>query len=203
MFFNQTTADKYAVGVLRTPMAVELDPSLQLIAEQQARASHEGWMKSKAAQGYVYGPVTNDDPSAGQLTSPLLVPYDKLDDATKQSNIANAVAVIRIMRDKEVSFVSFTDVILYPLAKQIHDEWAREKIKAGWKWGPKTDKANKIHRDLVPFEVLATIPELKDDITYDVDTARQIIINMLTVNDIFPLIRDLAKFRMAQATASA
>lgn len=203
LFFNQKTADQYAERVVRTPRAVELDPSLQIIAEQQARASHEGWMKGKMAKGYVYGTVTNDDPSAGPLTNPLLVPYDELDEATKRSNIANAVAVIRIMREKEVSFVSFTDVILYPLAKQIHDEWAREKIKAGWKWGPKTDKANKIHRDLVPFEVLATTPELKDDITYDVETARTIIINMLTVNDVFPIISNLAKFKMEQAATCA
>ena len=127
MFFNQATADKYAKKVICKPLAVDLDPSLMLIAEQQARASHEGWMAGKLAQGYVYGPVTNDDPDKGQLTNPLLIPYDELDEATKQSNIANAVAVIRIMRDKGCTFVNFTQVILYPLAKQIHDEWAREK----------------------------------------------------------------------------
>jgi len=203
MFFNKATATKYAESMVRKPLTIELEPSLQHIAETQARASHEGWMAGKKAKGYVYGPVTNDDPSKGPLTTPLLVPYDELDEATKQSNIANAVAVIRILRDKDCSFVNFTQVILYPLAKEIHDEWAREKLNAGWKWGPETDKANKIHRDLVPFEVLATTPSLKGDIAYDVDTARQIIIKMISDNDVFPVISSLAKFKLDTATTPA
>lgn len=196
MKFDKKTAARYAEKVLKKPLMVELEPSLMVIAEQQARASHEGWVKGKMSQGYVYGPVTNDDPANGQLTNPLLVPYDELDEATKESNIANAVAVISIMRDKGCSFVNFTKMILYPLAKQIHDEWSREKIKAGWTWGPVTDKANKIHRDLVPFEVLATTPELKEDISYDVDTAREIIEKMISDNDVFPVIQSLAEFHL-------
>ena len=194
MLFNQLTATLYAKSLTRKPTAIELEPSLAAIALGQARASHAGWVKSKELQGYVYGPVTNDDPEKGPLTNPLLVPYDELDDATKQSNIANAVAVIRILRDKGCSFVNFTQVILYPLAKQIHEEWSREKLAQGWVWGPVTDKANKIHRDLVPFEVLAaTLPE---DIKYDVDTARQIIIKMITDNDVFIVIQNLAAFQL-------
>ena len=203
MFFNAATASKYAEMVTRKPLAVELEPSLMIIAEQQARASHEGWMAGKIAQGYTYGPVTNDDPEKGPLTNPLLVPYDELDEATKQSNIANAVAVIRILRDKGCTFVNFTQVILYPLAKQIHDEWSREKINAGWKWGPETDKPNKIHRDLIPFEVLATNKKLKKDIEYDVDTARKIIIQMISDNDVFPVIESLASFQLETASSLA
>ena len=195
--FNADTATKYAEKVLRKPTAVELEPQLQLIAEQQARSSHEGWMAGKMAKGYVYGPETNDDASKGRLTNPLLVPYDELPDDVKASNIANAVAVIAILRDKGCSFVNFTRVILYPIAKQVHDEWAREKLAAGWKWGPVTDKAAKVHRDLVPFEVLATNPELVDDIQYDVDTAREIIVKMISDNDVFPVITSLASFALA------
>lgn len=202
MRFDENTARKYADKVMVKPMAIELEPELMLIAEQQAKASHEGWMAGKAAKGYVYGPETNDDPAKGQLTNPLMVPYDQLPDDVKESNIANAVAVIKIMKSKGCTFVNFTQMILYPLAKQIHDEWCREKLKSGWVWGPVTDKANKIHRDLVPFEVLATTPELKDDIAYDVDTARQIIIKMLTDNDVFPVISSLAQFRLDDAAVA-
>ena len=196
MNFNERIAAQYATKVTRKAPAVELEPQLQLIAEQQARASHEGWMEGKKLQGYVYGPVTNDDPEKGPLTNPLLVPYDELSDEDKQSNIANAVAIIKILRDKDCSFVNFTKVILYPIAKQVHDEWAREKLNAGWKWGRVTDKANKIHRDLVPFEVLAATPELVGDIKYDVDTARSIIIKMINDNDVFPVFTSLAKFQL-------
>ena len=194
MMFNKQTAESYAAKVIRKPMAVELDPQLQLIAESQARASHKGWMEGKMAKGYVYGPAVNDDPSKGQLTHPLLVEYDELSPEDKQANIANAVAVISILRDKGVSFVGFTRMILYPIAKQVHDEWARQKIAAGWSWGPTTDKANKIHRDLVPFEVLATT--YPEDIKYDVDTAREIIIKMISDNDVFPVVSSLAAFKL-------
>lgn len=196
MNFNERIAAQYAIKVTQKAPAVELEPHLQIIAEQQARASHEGWMEDKKLQGYVYGPVTNDDPEKGPLTNPSLVPYDELSDEDKQSNIANAVSIIKILRDKDCSFVNFTKVILYPIAKQIHDEWAREKLNAGWKWGRVTDKANKIHRDLVPFEVLAATPELVGDITYDVKTARKIIIKMINDNDVFPVFTSLAKFQL-------
>ena len=198
MFFEEKTAKRYAQRVIQQPLTCELEPELMEIAESQARASHEGWRKGKIAQGYIYGETTNDDPKAGPLTNPLLVPYDELSEEVKQSNIANAAAVIRIMRDKGCSFVNFTQFILYPLAKQIHDEWSREKIKNGWTWGPVTDKANKIHRDLVPFEVLATT--YPEDIKYDVDTAREIIIKMISDNDIFPIIKNLANFKLSPVT---
>ena len=172
---------------------------LSLIAERQARASHEGWMKGKIAQGYVYGSLTNDDPKAGPLTNPLLVPYDELPEEVKASNIANAVAVLKILKSKKVTFVDFTKVILYPLAKSIHDEWCREKISQGWTWGPKTDKANKIHRDLVPFETLAMNPELRGDIQYDVDTAKEIIVKLVSEADIFPVVSDLSLFALEAA----
>ena len=197
MTFNETTAREYAQKVVERPLAAELEPDLKAIAEQQARASHEGWLAGKKAQGYVYGLTTNDNPRKGPLTNPLMVPYDELSESDKQSNIANAVAIISILRDMDCSFVSFTKAILYPIAKHVHDEWSREKIKQGWTWGPVTDKANKIHRDLVPFEVLATDPDLVGDIQYDVDTAREIIIKMISSNDVFPVITNLAMFQIA------
>lgn len=200
MKFDVKTATRYAESVNRKTVSIELEPSLRLIAENQAKASHEGWIMGKKDKGYTYGPVTNDDPTKGALTNPLMVPYDELPDEVKENNVANAVAVIKIMRDKGCSFVNFTQAILYPLAKQIHDEWSREKLNVGWIWGPVTDKANKVHRDLVPFEVLATTPELVDDIAYDVDTARQIIIKMISDNDVFPVIQNLAMFKLEDVT---
>lgn len=200
--FNQATAERYAESVIKRPDLVELDSELMAIAEQQARASHEGWMAGKALQGYVYGEETNDDPEKGPLTNPLMVPFDALSTEVKNSNIANAIAVISIMRDKGCAFVGFTQNILYPLAEQIHDAWCIEKINQGWVWGEVTDKANKIHRDLIPFDVLASTPELQGDIVYDVDTARQIIIKMIADNDIFPVIQNLAKFKMAGRVVS-
>lgn len=175
----------------------KIAPNIKAIAEKQARASHEGWMKGKIDQGYVYGPTTNDDPSKGKLTNPNLVPYDELSEETRESNVANATAVLQIMQDKGCMFVEFTSCILGPIADAVHNAWSREKFENGWQWGPITDKAKKIHRDLVPFEVLASDPELVGDIQYDIDTAREIIIKMIVESDIFPLIMSTEKFMEA------
>ncbi len=188
--------ESYREQVLRRESKSEIAPNIKAIAEKQARASHEGWMKGKIAQGYVYGPTTNDDPQKGPLTNPNLVPYDELSEETRRSNVANATAVLQIMQDKGCMFVSFTHGIIYPLAKEIHDEWCREKFQNGWQWGPITDKAKKIHRDLVPFETLAMDPELVGDIAYDVDTAKEIIIKMIVESDIFPLIMSTENFKL-------
>jgi len=41
------------------------------------------------------------------------------------------------------------------LARNVHDRWARERIAAGWRWGPSRDDAAKTHPDLVPYDQLA------------------------------------------------
>lgn len=203
MKFDQHTAEVYAEKMMSKKLDVILEPELCEIAEQQARASHEGWLKGKAEQGYIFGIETNDDPTKGPLTNPLMVPYDQLPCEAKQSNIQNAVSVLQILKSKGCEFVNFTEYILYPIAKGIHDEWCREKLRNGWVWGPITDKSKKVHRDLIPFEVLASDPELKKDIKYDVDTARSVITQMLVDNDVYTLIGNLAQLNLAVATTAA
>lgn len=195
--FNIETAEKYRRDLETRVLAADLSPELLLVAEKQARASHEGWLAGKRAQGYVYGTTTNDDPEKGPLTNPNMVDFDELDEATKKSNISNAVSVIKILRTKNVTFVDFLECILHPIAKEIHDEWCKEKFAAGWTWGEKTDKAKKIHRDLVPFEVLLADPELRGDVQYDIDTARQILIALIKDANVFPVIPSLEAFSIA------
>jgi len=195
--FNIETANEYRRILEARELAVDVSPELILIAEKQARASHEGWLAGKRAQGYVYGPETNDNPEKGPLTNPNMVSFDELDENTKKSNISNAVAVIKILRTKNVTFVDFLECILHPIAKEIHDEWCKEKFAAGWTWGEKTDKAKKIHRDLVPFEVLLSTPELRGDVQYDIDTARQILIALIKDANVFPVISSLEAFSLA------
>lgn len=40
------------------------------------------------------------------------------------------------------------------LAKNTHDNWAKERIKEGWKYGHKRDDRKKEHPCLVPYEEL-------------------------------------------------
>ena len=190
--FNAKTAEAYAEQLKREKTAIELAPELMLVAERQARSSHEGWVKGKKARGYIYGPKTNDDPNKGPLTNPLLLPYEDLPQEVKDSNIANAVTVLNILNKRGVKWVDFTKMVLYPIAKEIHDDWCREKLQNGWVWGPITDKEKKIHRDLVPFKTLVMNPDLRGDIQYDIDTAKQILIDMISNVDLFPIIPDLA-----------
>ena len=46
------------------------------------------------------------------------------------------------------------------------------------------------------FEELAADPDLKEDISYDVDTARQVLIQMIKSANIFPVIQSLEKFKL-------
>jgi hypothetical protein len=43
-----------------------------------------------------------------------------------------------------------------------HDEWMKEKIEAGWKYGPVKDSDKKEHPCLVPFEELPIEQQAKD-----------------------------------------
>ena len=173
-----------------------LPPEIAEVALKLAKANHEGWMKGKMAKGYVYGVKTNDDPANGPLTSPLLVPFEDLDDETKLANIANVEAIVRIMTNKGCIFMDFS-MVLYAMAKEIHDDWCSQKFASGWVWGEVTDKPNKVHRDLRPFEELLADPNLAHDVDYDVDTARQTLIMMIAQCDIFPAILNPAAFALA------
>lgn len=166
---------------------MELEPKLKEIVASKARASHEGWLAAKAEQGYVYGPTTNDDPNAGALTNPNMVEWDELDEETKSANVDNAEAIVKLMKfHMGAEFQSF-DVLVRRLAAEIHDEWCRTKLKDGWIWGPITDKEHKVHRDLLPFRELLNDPVLCVDCRYDVDTAKQFLISLITEADIFPV----------------
>lgn len=52
-------------------------------------------------------------------------------------------------------------------AKEEHAIWASLKIKDGWKYGPVTDRANKIHNCLVPYENLNFYQRLKDHLVIE------------------------------------
>jgi len=41
------------------------------------------------------------------------------------------------------------------LAKNTHDNWARQRMLEGWHFGPQRDDARKEHPCLVPYEQLA------------------------------------------------
>jgi hypothetical protein len=58
---------------------------------------HDRWMAGKAALGYVYGSVRNDDAGKGQLTHPDMLPWDKLTPASQQKDIDTARNIIPLL----------------------------------------------------------------------------------------------------------
>jgi hypothetical protein len=54
------------------------------------------------------------------------------------------------------------------LAENSHDQWARQRIKDGWKYGPRRDDAKKEHPCLIPY---AELPESEKE--YDRNSAME------------------------------
>ncbi|HYO63392.1 MAG TPA: RyR domain-containing protein [Pyrinomonadaceae bacterium] len=60
------------------------------------------------------------------------------------------------------------------LAMNAHENWARQRISEGWRYGPCRDDARKEHPGLVPYEQLSDSEKEYDRITA-VETLRVII----------------------------
>ena len=67
------------------------------------------------------------------------------------------------------------DALVEQLAENNHDHWARQRIEAGWTYGPQRDDARKTHPDLVPYRHLAE-DEKEYDRTSVVETLKAILI---------------------------
>lgn len=52
------------------------------------------------------------------------------------------------------------------MAKNVHEEWAKNRMEQGWTWGPARDDEHKYHPCLVEYEQL---PEIEKE--YDRNTA--------------------------------
>lgn len=62
------------------------------------------------------------------------------------------------------------------LARNTHENWARQRIEDGWKYGPRRDDARKEHPNLVPYEELS-----EGDRDYDRRTAVQVLKTILVL----------------------
>lgn len=60
-------------------------------------------------------------------------------------------------RPIDTSGVTLTEEILELtelLARNAHDNWAKQRVLDGWTYGPQRDDSAKKHPDLVPYEEL-------------------------------------------------
>jgi hypothetical protein len=60
------------------------------------------------------------------------------------------------------------------LAKNTHENWAKQRMAEGWRWGPRRDDAKKEHPSLVPYEQLSE-SEKEYDRTTAMETVKTIL----------------------------
>ena len=74
-----------------------------------------------------------------------------------------------------VTLPQHLSALVEQLAENNHDHWARQRIEAGWTYGPQRDDDRKTHPDLVPYEDLPE-GEKEYDRTSVVETLKVILI---------------------------
>jgi hypothetical protein len=137
------------------------------LLEKLAEAAHEVFCEGLREQGYIYGPQT--DPEGKTHNS--LKPYQDLPEYEKESNrdnvrdIANKLAAVGYVmvpaRSNEPPF-DFPGDDLEFLAELEHQRWMKEKINAGWKYAPSTEKEEKLHSALLEWDELPEGEKGKD-----------------------------------------
>lgn len=135
--------------------------------EKMAAAVHEVFGEDLKAKGYHYGPVTDEE----KKTHSSLMPYAELPEDEKEQNRANvrdiaakltlAGYVMRPARSNEPLF-DFPGKDLETLAEMEHERYMQQKLAAGWKYGPKTDKSKKVNSTLVDWKQLPEVEKEKD-----------------------------------------
>lgn len=126
------------------------------VLERLAKAAHEVYCKEQAALGWKYGSAKNEETKE----NPSLVEYERLPEDEKEQNrgqvrdipakLSHAGCYMVPAREGEPPFV-FPLKVLEELASMEHTRWMREKVRDGWRSGPKTDRPKKLHKCLLPW----------------------------------------------------
>jgi hypothetical protein len=104
-------------------------------------------------------------------TNPAAVPYHHLPNYLKEQNRDNvrdmanklALAGYSISRSHDEKHpVDFSDPLVEQMARQEHRRWMNVTLANGWRYGPETDRAQKLHSSLVPWEALPESEKRKD-----------------------------------------
>ena len=116
------------------------------------------------------------DKSAG---SPVMLPWSELAETYKRSNRAQADDLIRKLERVDCGYrpmtttaraaLRFSSREVELLAELEHERWMKEKLDAGYSYGPERGEERRTHPDLVPWRVL---PEKSRQ--YDRDTVTAI-----------------------------
>jgi hypothetical protein len=120
----------------------------------------------------------------------VLKSWTELSEPYQRSNLGQADDIIRKLetigcryrpaRDGKPDTVRFSEKEIELLAESEHERWMKEKLEAGYAYGPKLDDELKVHPRLVPWselpedfrqynrEAVAGIPEILSDAQFEV-----------------------------------
>jgi voltage-gated potassium channel Kch len=127
--------------------------------EQLARSIHSAYVAMETAKG------------ATSATNPSMVPWEKLPENLRQSNIVQAadigakmeeIGAIVVPQSASAPVFAFTDPEIEHLAQLEHQRWVREKLAEGWRYGEPRDDERKIHPDLRDWDYLSDAAKDKD-----------------------------------------
>ncbi len=136
---------------------IELEGEL---LERLAEAVHEVFCDKLRARGLRRGAYTNE---RRKLHS-ALVPFAELPADEREQNRGNArdipnklaaAGYVMLPARSNAPPFSFPGPDLDRLAEMEHERWMNAKLAAEWRWARTTDKAKRLHRDLLPWVRLA------------------------------------------------
>lgn len=144
---------------------VELEGEL---LENLASIYHQIFYHQMEELGYKYGLVTND----AKKTHSALLPWEELPEDEKEQNRSavrdiplklGSIGYVMIpARSNEPAEFPKGEEDLELLSMMEHERWMNDKLKAGWVFAPETNKAEKQHSALVPWEELPEEEKDKD-----------------------------------------
>jgi hypothetical protein len=147
-------------------MVIKTGDDAQLI-EKLAEEVHRLFCEEMKAKGYTYGHITDDE----KKQHSALMPYAALPEDEKEQNRGNARDIqhklaslgyeIILIGNHQVTS-GLNKVEIERLSQEEHKRWIKQKIAGGWKYAPKTDKAKKLHKDMVPWEQHSEADKDKD-----------------------------------------
>lgn len=153
---SQLDAHVNAVDFMQIVHRLEGEALLKL-----AEAVHEVYRTHKMKQKKSKEIITRNNRE--ELIKECLVSYKELNRSDQESNQALARSIPGKL--EEVGYVmmpakegqnpfNIPPEVLEQMAVREHDRWWKEREASGWKYGPVTDKPNKIHNCLVPWDKL-------------------------------------------------
>jgi hypothetical protein len=193
---NMKETKKYAPAPIDTS-SVSIPANISVLAELLAENTHNVWAKDRIKQGWVYGPVRNDE----KKETPCLVPYEALTEDEKKHDRSTSLETLRLVlklgytlrKDGEQKMKGIIPAVVERnayvpapidtsegifsqevlkladlLSKNTHEVWAQNRMEQGWTYGETRNDEKKHNPCLVPYEELT-----EEEKSYDFNTSME------------------------------